>query len=144
MNVHSFTPLVHLKKGAEEQMVRPGDQFQTSKTYTHEDVIQFGEMTGDLGKHHTELDDQGRLMVHGFLTASLATKLGGQFHFIGQEMTCTFIRPVYTGDTITCQMAVTKVEPLEKYHRVHLFSRYINQHGKEVITGKSEGVVLKK
>ena len=102
-------------------MVRPGDQFQTSKTYTHEDVIQFGDMTGDLGKHHTDLDDQGRLMVHGFLTVSLATKLGGQFHFIGQEMTCTFIRPVYTGDTITCQMAVTKVEPLEKYHRVHLF-----------------------
>lgn len=125
-------------------MVQPGDQFQTSKTYTHEDVIQFGEMTGDLGKHHTELNDQGRLMVHGFLTASLATKLGGQFHFIGQEMTCTFIRPVYTGDTITCQVAVTKVEPLEKYHRVHLFSRYINQHGEEVITGKSEGVVFKK
>ncbi|MEI4790961.1 hotdog domain-containing protein [Bacillus sp. FJAT-53060] len=124
-------------------MVQPGDQFQTSRTYTHEDVIQFGRLTGDLGKHHMELDDQGRRMVHGFLTASLTTRLGGQFHFIGQDMSCTFIRPVYTGDTITCQIAVTKVEPLEQYDRVQLFSRYINQHGKEVITGKSEGVILK-
>ncbi|MFJ5965778.1 hotdog domain-containing protein [Bacillus sp. NPDC093026] len=124
-------------------MVQTGDQFQTSRTYTHEDVIQFGEMTGDFGKHHTELDDQGRRMVHGFLTASLATKIGGQFHFIGQDITCTFIRPVYTGDTITCHTTVTKVEEHEKYHRIHLFSRYLNQHGKEVITGKSDGVVLK-
>ncbi|MDM5296818.1 hypothetical protein QUF51_01330 [Bacillus pumilus] len=24
-------------------MVQPGEQFQTSRTYTHEDIIQFGE-----------------------------------------------------------------------------------------------------
>ncbi|MDM5296817.1 hypothetical protein QUF51_01325 [Bacillus pumilus] len=39
--------------------------------------------------------------------------------------------------------AVTKVESLEQYDRVHRFSRYINKHGEEVITGKSEGVILK-
>ncbi|MGE6631872.1 hotdog domain-containing protein [Bacillus sp. NPDC077027] len=125
-------------------MIQQGDKFQAKRTFTHEDVFKFGDLTGDQGEQHTIPDEKGRLMVHGFLTASLATKLGGDFNFIGKEMTCTFIRPVYTGDTITCNMSVTTVEEQERYHCIDLFSTYHNQYGEDVIIGKSKGVILKK
>ena len=50
-----------------------GDVATYSRTFTTEDVEQFGELSGDRGSHH-ETDTP---MVHGLLTATLPTKLGG-------------------------------------------------------------------
>ncbi len=34
-----------------------GDVFTWEKTFTEEEIIQFGELTGDKGNHHTEKDE---------------------------------------------------------------------------------------
>ena len=49
-------------------------------------------------------------MVHGLFTASIGTKLGGDLDYIAREMVSEFLRPVFTGDTITCELTMTEVE----------------------------------
>jgi len=54
-------------------------------------------------------------MVHGLLTATIPTKIGGDMNFIAREMKFQFYRPVFAGDTITCACTVVEFEPMERY-----------------------------
>ncbi|TFB22908.1 enoyl-CoA hydratase [Filobacillus milosensis] len=122
-------------------MIKTNDIFTWERTFTNDDVIEFGKISGDQGNHHVEPDEKGRLMVQGLLTASIATKIGGDLNYIAREMVNEFIRPVFTGDTITCELKLTKVEQQEGRKRIEMISTYTNQHGKEVLTGSSHGIV---
>jgi 3-hydroxybutyryl-CoA dehydratase len=50
-------------------------------------------------------------------------------------------RPVFSGDTITCEVTVTEVEQQEGFKKVALKSVYRNQQGKEVLLGTSHGII---
>jgi len=121
--------------------LKVGDVFESTRKFTLHDTILFAELTGDRGKHHMEPDEQGRLMVHGLHTASIGTKIGGDLNYIGKDMIFDYVRPVFTGDTITCKVTVTSVEQCEGYRKVALQSIYHNQHGKEVLIGSSHGII---
>lgn len=118
-----------------------GDTFQWQRTITEEDILRFGELTGDQGRHHVEKDEHGRLMAQGLLTASIGTKIGGDLNYIAREMTSQFIRPVFSGDTITCEITITHMEKKEGYTEVEMKSVYKNQLGKEVLIGASRGII---
>jgi 3-hydroxybutyryl-CoA dehydratase len=120
-----------------------GDVRAWERTFTEEDVRLFARFSGDEGAHHLEPDEHGRLMVHGLLTATLPTKIGGDMNFIARELTFQFHRPVFTGDTVHCEVTLTAVEPGEGFERVA--SKWIcrNQHGKDVMSGEARGVVRK-
>ncbi|MGD8190843.1 enoyl-CoA hydratase [Brevibacillus ginsengisoli] len=122
-------------------ILKPGDRYTWSRTFTEDEVRRFTEFSGDSGRHHLEYDDQGRLMVQGLLTASIGTKLGGDMNFIARQMVSEFIRPVFTGDTITCELTVTEVIPMERYRKVAVEMIYRNQHDKEVLLGSSHGII---
>ncbi len=98
-------------------------------------------LQGDKGRHHMEYDENGRLMVHGLLTASIGTKVGEELHYIARELVSEFIRPVFTGDTITCELTLTNIEQMEGYKKVSIESVYRNQHEKTVLVGTSYGVI---
>ena len=49
-------------------------------------------------------------MVQGLLTATLPTKVGGDWNYIAREMNFEFLRPVFTGDTIRCEVTITQLE----------------------------------
>lgn len=117
------------------------DRFYCERTFTEEDVRAFSLVSGDEGAHHLTPDEQGRLMVHGLLTASLPTKVGGRINFIAREMRFEFLRPVFAGDTVTCEVTVVGLEEAGPYLR--LDSEWVcrNQHGKEVMKGSGHGVV---
>ncbi|MEN1934868.1 MaoC family dehydratase N-terminal domain-containing protein [Paenibacillus sp. 102] len=121
--------------------IKVGDTFQYERIFTEEEVLEFANLTGDKGRHHMEYDEQGRLMVHGLLTASIGTKIGGDLHYIARELVSEFIRPVFTGDTITCDVTLTSVEQKEGYKKVSIESVYRNQKGKEVLIGSSYGII---
>jgi len=121
--------------------IKVGDTFRYERTFTEEEVLEFAHLTGDKGRHHMEHDEQGRLMVHGLLTASIGTKIGGEVHYIARELVSEFIRPVFTGDTITCDVNLTSVEQMEGYKKVSIESIYRNQKGKEVLVGSSYGII---
>lgn len=118
-----------------------GDVRVWERTFTDEDVRLFARFSGDEGEHHLERDTQGRLMVHGLLTATLPTKLGGDMNFIARELTFQFHRPVFAGDTIRCEATLVELESAEDYVRVHSRWVCLNQQGKEVMTGEARGVV---
>jgi acyl dehydratase len=80
-------------------------------------------------------------MAHGLLTATLPTKIGGDMNFIARELTFRFYRPVFAGDTIECAVTLVRVEPADGFTNVT--SEWIcrNQNGKEVMTGRADGIV---
>ena len=68
-----------------------------------------------------EYDENGRLMVHGLLTASIGTKVGEELHYIARELVSEFIRPVFTGST--CELQPTKCskwKAIKSFNRVSL------------------------
>lgn len=121
--------------------MRVGDTKTWERTFMEEDVVLFGRLSGDLGEHHIRPDEQGRLMVHGLLTATLATKLGGELNYIAREMSMEFVRPVFVGDTIICTSTITALEPARDY--LKMSARWIcrNQQHKEVLRGQTSGVI---
>jgi len=87
-----------------------GDTVAVERTFTAEDVRAFTEVSGDRGDHHLEPDEEGRLLVHGLLTATLATEIGGRHDVLARTMEYRFRRPVYTGETVRCAAEFTTVE----------------------------------
>jgi len=118
-----------------------GDVVTWQKTFTEDEVRLFTQLSGDSGVHHVTADERGRLMVHGLLTATLPTKIGGDLNFIARQLTFHFLRPVYAGDTITCDVTLLEIEPDENYYRVRSGWSCRNQEGREVMTGEARGVV---
>lgn len=120
----------------------PGFVMRSERTFTREDVERFAVVSRDEGEHHLEPDSEGRIIVHGLLTATLATELGGRMNYLSRTMDYVFLAPVYVGDTITCVGEVLTRE--EKPGRVRLsFSTvFTNQHGERVLEGTSKGAVL--
>jgi acyl dehydratase len=90
-----------------------GATFTHERTFTEESVREFADATGDTQPRHTEPDEDGRLVVHGLLTGSLLTKIGGDLEMLARTMTFEFRKPVYTGDTIRCEWTHESVDPRE-------------------------------
>ncbi|MBT2642835.1 enoyl-CoA hydratase [Bacillus sp. ISL-41] len=120
-----------------------GDIITFERTFTLRDVELFTEISGDEGIHHLTPDEQGRLVVQGLLTATLPTKVGGDHNVLARNMTFEFLRPVFTGDTIICEVKIERYEKQEK-DRTAIRATFIctNQNEKEVLTGEFSGVIL--
>jgi acyl dehydratase len=121
--------------------MKVGDVKSWSRTFTAEDIQLFNQVSGDQGVHHVAPDEQGRLMVHGLLTATIPTKLGGDMNFISREMLFQFHRPVFAGDTVRCDVTIVEHQPTEQYISLRVQFVCRNQHDKEVMTGHAVGIV---
>jgi 3-hydroxybutyryl-CoA dehydratase len=121
--------------------MKVGDIISWERTFTADDIRLFNKVSGDQGVHHVTPDEQGRLMVHGLLTATVPTKIGGDMNFIARELKFQFQRPVFAGDTVTCVVTVVELEPSEQYTSVRTDFVCLNQHGKEVMSGYAQGVI---
>ncbi|KZX50222.1 enoyl-CoA hydratase [Haloarcula hispanica] len=91
--------------------VEAGETFTETRTFQPEDVDQFAALSGDDQPRHTEPDGDGRRMVQGLLTASLLTSIGGDLEVLASQMDLQFQRPVYTGETLVCELTVVNVDP---------------------------------
>jgi acyl dehydratase len=118
-----------------------GDVVSWERTFTTDDIRLFNTLSGDQGVHHVTPDAEGRLMVHGLLTATVPTKIGGDLNFIAREMKFQFHRPVFAGDTITCVVTIVEFQPGEQYTSVRTEFVCRNQLGKEVMTGQAAGII---
>ena len=121
--------------------MKVGDTAIWERTFTEEDIRLFNKISGDEGIHHVRPDEQGRLMVHGLLTATVPTKIGGDMNFIAREMKFQFHRPVFAGDTVTCVGTVVEFEPSEQYTTVRTDFVCRNQNDKEVMSGYAQGII---
>lgn len=109
------------------------------RTFTHEEVWQFAELSGDTQPQHTEPDD-GRLVVHGLLTATLPTRIGGDLAVLAHTTTFTFHEPVYTGERVVCEWTNETVTERGDRYRLAV-SAVCRVDGTAVLTGDIEGLV---
>ena len=77
------------------------------------------------------------------MTSTLPTKIGGDYNVLARHMNFEFIRPVFTGDTIKCEVKIEKFEKNEK-NRTAIMATFLckNQNEKEVLKGDFSGVIL--
>jgi len=122
--------------------LKAGEVLTGQRRFTHEEVILFGELSQNKGFVHIEPDASGRLMVQGLLTASLSTKIGGDLNCLAKEMTFIFIRPVYTGDTITCKFYIDCTDKAVKGTKVWFSYECSNQNDEKILTGSGKGIIL--
>jgi acyl dehydratase len=120
-----------------------GDTHTHERTFTLEDVRQFGEISGDQQSIHTDPDEEGRLVVQGLLTATIPTKIGGDLNYIARTMEYDFRRPVYTGETITCEWTTEEVEEGENRYEVSGTAICQNEEEVVVVRGYFEGLIWK-
>lgn len=120
-----------------------GDVISFERTFTKEDVQRFTKVSNDEGIHHREPDELDRLVVHGLLTATLPTKIGGDYNVLARTMNFEFLRPVFTGDTILCEVTIDQYEK-QKENRMYISTSFTctNQHDKEVMVGNFAGVII--
>ena len=120
-----------------------GAKASFSKTISESDVYQFAGITGDFNELHiNQVAAESSLcrsrVVHGCLADSLvSTVLGMKYPGRGTiflEKSVSYVKPVYIGDTITCE--ITAAEKREK-GRVFFDVSYRNQDGVEVIKGNA-------
>lgn len=123
--------------------LKVGDIITFKRTFTVRDVELFIEISGDEGIHHVSPDEQGRRVIQGLLTATLPTKVGGDHNVLARTMNFEFFRPVFTGDTISCDVKIEKFERQEN-DRTAITASFLceNQNGKEVLQGLFSGIIL--
>ncbi|MED1470125.1 FAS1-like dehydratase domain-containing protein [Bacillus salipaludis] len=123
--------------------LKVGDIITFERMFSIRDVELFSEISGDEGIHHITPDEQGRLVVQGLLTATLPTKVGGDHNVLARTMNFEFFRPVFTGDTIICEVKIEKYERQEN-NRTAIIASFLcrNQNEKEVLKGDFSGVIL--
>src|SRR5690625_7784407 len=90
------------------------DIIKFERTFTKEDVHLFTEVSNDEGEHHITPGEQDRLVIQGLLTATLPTKIGGDNNVLARTMNVEVIRPVFTWDTIECEVTIEKYEKQQK------------------------------
>jgi 3-hydroxybutyryl-CoA dehydratase len=120
----------------------PGEVRTYTRTFTTDEVQQFAELSKDQGYHHLVEGGGGPVMVHGLLTATMPTKVGGDMDYVAREMTFEFPRPVHTGETVTCEVTVEDVTDGEG--RTELAASYVctNEDDEVVLRGDTEGVIF--
>ncbi|ELY66403.1 hotdog family protein [Natronococcus jeotgali] len=126
-------------------MTRPteGETHTFERAFTTEDVRRFAELSRDTQDRHTEPDAEGRLLVHGLLTATLPTKIGGDLEVLASSMEFQFRRPVYTGERITCTWTYESVLEREDRYELAVDVACENGAGKTVLTAAVEGLIWK-
>jgi acyl dehydratase len=120
-----------------------GETHTLERTFTVEEVQQFGDLSGDDQPRHTVPDEEGRVMVQGLLTATMPTSIGGDLEFLAHAMNFQFRRPVFTGEQITCELTNDAVS--ERADRYDLVVDVVceNEAGETVLTGTAEGHIPK-
>ncbi|MGE7111550.1 enoyl-CoA hydratase [Lysinibacillus sp. NPDC047702] len=120
-----------------------GEKITFERTFTVEDVELFTKVSKDEGIHHITPDEQGRFVVQGLLTATLPTKVDGDNNVLARKMNFEFLRPVFSDDTIRCDVIIEQYEPDEK-NRTAITAAFtcINQLDKEVLKGSFSGIIL--
>lgn len=80
-------------------------------------------------------------MVHGLLLGTLPTVVGGELNFLAREMTFEFLRPVFTGESVRCDVELTKWEAAGDKVLVEAKWECVNHEQVTVMRGRAAGIV---
>lgn len=130
------------------ESIRVGDTASLARTIHEEDVHTFAKLSGDENPLHTDhayaaTTSFKKPVVHGMLLGSFCSALVGMYlpgkRCLYLSQTLTFKKPVFVGDTIEVQGAVTAKS---ESTRVLTISISITRKGEEVVGGTAVVQVL--
>ena len=119
-----------------------GTTITTERTFTREEVATFADLSGDQGYHHLVEEQSGPVMVHGLLTATMPTAVGGDIDYVARSMEFEFPQPVYTGERITCEVTLDSVEEGDGRTQLDTSWTCRNEDDEVVLSGTSSGIVF--
>ena len=122
--------------------LQPGAIYTYERSFDREDVEKWADISGDQQDRHFEADDEGRVLLHGLLTASLQTKIGGDLQVLASRMDLHYRRPVYTGQRIHCTWEHETVTEREDRYELTV-DVAMTVEGTVVLDGTVEGIVMK-
>lgn len=117
-----------------------GDVVAVERTFDPATVRAFAAVTGDGRDRHPAPDEDGRLEVHRLLVASMMTEVGGRYGILSRTMASRFREPVYTGETVRCEVEFTTVERHERGVDVAADVTW-RRGGEVVLTGGFDGLI---
>lgn len=126
-------------------MYEKGDIITFERTFKGEEVKEFTALSQDMSAHHLEPDELNRYMVQGLLTATLATKIGGDLNVMARTMNFDFVRPVFTDSPIVITLTIDKYErDQRKKNRIAIETSFTctNEADKEVMNGSFTGYIF--
>jgi acyl dehydratase len=124
-----------------DKLLHEGETTTYTRTFTTEDVQQFADLSKDDGSHHVVENEDGQVVLHGLLTATMPTKLGGDIDFVARTMDFEFPQPAYTGVEITCEATYESVERRDGRTELEVSFVCETEGGDVVLRGCSEGIV---
>lgn len=132
----------HIRKKAVAGL-KVGDMFTISRTFTQADVTQFAAISRDYNPVHfdarfTRVKGFKGPICHGLLIGSLLTEVGGQIGWLASGMAFKFKRPVYIGETVTCQFTLTE---LDEHGHASAEVVFRNEAGRIVLEAALTGIV---
>lgn len=121
--------------------IREGQTFRAKRTFREPDMHRFAEITRDYNPVHFDSRFASAkkfkaLICHGLLVGSLLTEIGGQCGWLATRMDFHFKKPVYFGDTITCELTIMQIDPR---NRATAHAVFTNQNRAVVLEAKLEG-----
>jgi 3-hydroxybutyryl-CoA dehydratase len=129
------------RRDAAEGRLAAGTTIRFSRTFTSTEVERFGETTRDANPVHTDqrwcdLKGYRGPICHGLLIGSMVCEPGGQWGWLASGMSFRFLRPVYIGDTVTCEMTIVELDE-RRFARAEAV--LTNQRGEVVLTAELRG-----
>ena len=121
--------------------IKVGQKAVYERAFTIKDIETFAEHIWRQGVASRSPRRRGKNNGSGTLDTSVPTKLGGDLDYIAREFNLEFIRPVFAGDIVRAEATITKADPGEGHMKVGFDIVCYNQHGKEVLRGKTNGVI---
>lgn len=122
--------------------VSEGETRIYTRTFTNADVRAFADLSKDEGEQHLVAGEDGTLMVHGLLTATLPTKIGGDMDYIARRMEFEFLKPVYTDEEITCEVTIDHIEQTDGRTKLEATGTCTNEAGETVLRFETNGVIF--
>ena len=126
-------------------MIKQGDEFRHDFRYTQEDVNDYARVSGDTNPLHVDEEAGkasmfGRRIIHGFLGASVFTKIFGALWYadghvyLGQSM--KWLKPMFVD---TDYEAVIRVKDIvaEKHRVTYECAVYDKATGEQTIAGEA-------
>jgi 3-hydroxybutyryl-CoA dehydratase len=132
----------NIRQRAAEGLIA-GDRFTITRCFSPEDIASFAAISRDYNpvhcdSHFATIKGMREPIAHGLLTASLITEIGGQIGWLASGMSFKFKRPVYAGETLTCDWVISKIDEQE---RAKAEINVINGDGVTVLEAEITGVL---
>lgn len=126
-------------------MLQPGDAFRHKFSYTQQDVDTYAAVSGDVNPLH--IDEAagaasmfGRRIIHGFLGASVFTKIFGALWYadghVYMSQNIKWLRPMFTGVEYEAVVTVKEIFP-EKNRILYDCAVYELPGGEQTIAGEA-------